>query len=175
MLSTSLSFSRRDLALRVVPAFSALALFSRGQALAADDLGISPGGDSIHQEVLIKASPARIYATLTDSRLFAKVSNIPIPGSTAVVTGTPGAAFSLFNGIIQGRNIECVPNERLVQAWREKDWPAGVFTLVRFQLNAKGADTQIIFDQTGIQKGDAGHLAPGWWSHYWDPMKKVLA
>lgn len=174
MLPTT--FSRRDIALRVVPAFSALALFSRERAFAtADNLGISPGGDAIHQEVPLKASPARIYATLTDARLFAKVSGVVMPGSSATVTAEPGAAFSLFNGIIQGRNIECATNERLVQAWREKDWPAGIFTLVRFHLNAKGAETLIVFDQTGIPKGDASHLAPGWWSHYWEPMKKVLA
>jgi activator of HSP90 ATPase len=160
----------------VFPALSAFALLSSVNALAADgELGISSGGDAIHQEVPITASRERIYATLTDGKLFANVSDQVMPGASATVTARPGDAFSLFNGIIQGRNIECVTNERLVQAWREKDWPAGVFTLVRFQLNpASGGGTLLVFDQTGIPKGDASHLAPGWWSHYWEPMKKVL-
>jgi activator of HSP90 ATPase len=171
---TDRSLTRRD-ALRLVPTFSTFALLARANAFTADDLGVSSGGDAIHQEVPFNASAARIYSTLTEAKLFRRVSDVPMSGASASVTAKPGAAFSLFNGIILGRNIECVSNERLVQAWREKDWPAGVYTLVRFQLKPQGASTLIVFDQTGIPKGDASHLAPGWWSHYWDPMKKVFA
>jgi hypothetical protein len=53
--------SRRELSLRVFPALSAFALLSSVNALAADgELGISSGGDAIHQEVPITASRERI-------------------------------------------------------------------------------------------------------------------
>jgi activator of HSP90 ATPase len=68
-----------------------------------------------------------------------------------------------------------VPHERIVQAWREKDWPAGVYSIVRFELNQQGSETRLVFDHTGFPQGAAFHLAPGWWSHYWEPLQKYLA
>jgi activator of HSP90 ATPase len=77
--------------------------------------------------------------------------------------------------VILGRHIELVPNERLVQAWREKSWAPGVYSVVRFQLIDQGSSTKLVFDHTGFPQGAAGHLAPGWWSHYWEPLQKYLA
>lgn len=112
---------------------------------------------------------------LTDARQFSKMTDLVMPRAATTISPEQGGAFSLFNGIISGRNIEMVPNERLVQAWREKNWDPGVFSLVKFQLNDQGADTKLVFDQTAIPQGHAGHLAPGWKSHYWEPLQKYLA
>jgi activator of HSP90 ATPase len=81
----------------------------------------------------------------------------------------------MFGGIILGRHIELVPHERIVQAWREKDWTAGVYSIVRFQLAEQGAQTKLVFDHTGFPQGAAEHLAPGWWSHYWEPLRKYIS
>jgi len=81
----------------------------------------------------------------------------------------------MFGGIILGRHIELVPYERIVQAWREKDWLAGEYSIVKFQLAEQGAQTKLVLDHTGFPKGAAEHLAPGWWSHYWEPLRKYLA
>jgi len=138
---------------------------------------ISRNCECIHQEVIIQASPARVYQALTDAKQFGKITDFSIPGAglSTVISAEAGGMFSLFGGVIVGRHIELVANERLVQAWREKDWTPGVYSVVRFQLNGQGAGTKLVFDHTGFPQGAAEHLAAGWKSHYWEPLQKYLA
>ena len=139
-----------------------------------DELGISRNCECIHQEVMIKASHARVYQALTDAKQFSKVTDFSMPGVATAISPEVGGAFSLFGGYISGRHIEMVPNERLVQAWREKDWATGVYSIVKFQLSGDVSHTKLVFDHTGFPTGNAYHLAPGWKSHYWEPLKRLL-
>jgi activator of HSP90 ATPase len=127
---------------------------------------------SIHQEVDLAASPSRVYGILLDEKLFSAFT-----GASAQIDSAPGGAFSLFQGHppllgVTGRNIEVVPNQRIVQAWRAGEWAAGVYSIVRFEITAKDQGTLILFDQAGI----APIPPPAAWSKmYWDPLKKYLA
>ena len=178
---TSYSLTRRDVSLRLVSLLSIFGFAAKAKALTGSVLSegdeISKSCECIHQEVLIKASPARVYQALTDAKQFGKVTEFSIPGAGAstTISSEAGGAFSLFGGVILGRHIELVPNERLVQAWREKSWAPGVYSVARFQLIDQGSSTKLVFDHTGFPQGAAGHLAPGWWSHYWEPLQKYLA
>jgi activator of HSP90 ATPase len=146
-----------------------------------------PGGDeishtaeAIHQEVVFKASCQRVYEALTDTAEFDKVIQLSEAGMSmgkraTQISREEGGAFSIFGGHIVGRNIEMVPNERLVQAWREISWPPGVFSIVKFQLAEQGAATNLVFDHTGFPQGAANHLAIGWKSNYWEPIRKYLS
>jgi activator of HSP90 ATPase len=127
---------------------------------------------SLHQEVDFKATPQRIYQALLSSKDFAAFTGAP-----AEIDPKPGGAFSLFGGMVIGRNIELLPNERIVQAWRVvADFPEGVYTMVKFELKPRGAsETSVILDQNGFAEGDFDHLSAGWHSHYWDPLKIFLA
>jgi activator of HSP90 ATPase len=102
-------------------------------------------------------------------------SGVPPDAKPAEISRELGGAFSLFAGHIVGRQIELVPSERLVQAWRVVDWKPGVFSIAEFQLTEQGGDTKLVFDHTGFPKGTAQHLADGWKGNYWEPMAKVLA
>ncbi|HYM60798.1 MAG TPA: SRPBCC domain-containing protein [Thermoanaerobaculia bacterium] len=136
---------------------------------------IARDNESIHQEVVIKASRARVYAALTDAKQFSKVTDHSMPGVATVISPEAGGEFSLFGGHIIGRHIEMVPNERLVQAWREKGWDPGIYSIAVFRLNDGGAVTNLVFDHTGFPNGAAEHLAAGWKSHYWEGLQKYLA
>jgi uncharacterized protein YndB with AHSA1/START domain len=137
--------------------------------------GISRGCECIHQEVVIRASRARIFHALTETKQFKDVTELSLPGASTEISPEVGGAFSIFGGIIVGRHIEMVPNERLVQAWRETSWDPGIYSMVRFELKNEGPGTRLIFDHTGFPKGAADHLAVGWKSHYWEPLQKYLA
>lgn len=126
---------------------------------------------SIRQEIIIKASPKRIYDTLLDGKRFAEFTG----GAPAAIASDAGGAFSCFNGMITGRNVELIPNQRIVQAWRAGNWPEGVYSIVRFELAAQGADTKLTLDHTGFPDGASEHLEGGWHKMYWDPLKKYLA
>jgi activator of HSP90 ATPase len=176
----SKSVSRREVSARLLGLLPALSLAASARADAetvpfSDDSGVSRNCECIHQEVVMQASRARVYKALTDAKEFSKVTEFSMPGAGAAISPDAGGEFSLFTGIISGRNIEMVPGVRLVQAWRAKDMGPGIYTIARFQLKDEGPSTRLIFDQTAIPQGMAEHLAEGWKSHYWEPLQKYLA
>ena len=81
----------------------------------------------------------------------------------------------MFGGLIVGRNIELVPNERIVQAWRPAHWDPGVYSVVKYELRKKDSQTILILDHTGFPEGDFASLNSGWHERYWEPLKKYLA
>jgi activator of HSP90 ATPase len=74
-----------------------------------------------------------------------------LPDTPAEISREAGGAFSLYGGVITGRHIELVPNVRVVQAWRAGDWPAGVYSIAKFELVAQGSGPKIVFDHAGFQ------------------------
>jgi activator of HSP90 ATPase len=150
--------------------FSLLGRFRAGSALVQDP-GISHTAEAIHEEVTFKSAPSRLYEALLDEKQFAQVT----AGQATTIDRNAGGAFSLFGARIKGRNVELVPNERIVQAWRSEGWDHGVYSIVRFELKVEGTGTRLVFDHTGFPTGQAEHLASGWKSNYWDPLTHFLA
>jgi Activator of Hsp90 ATPase homolog 1-like protein len=111
--------TRRGFSIRlaVILPMAAIAQTSIGQSSAQSDrLGISHTSESIHQEVVFKATPKRIYEALTDEKQFKQVMDFVMKGALTQISREVGGPFSLFGGVILGRNIELVPDERIVQA-----------------------------------------------------------
>jgi activator of HSP90 ATPase len=175
--------TRRQAIIGVAMAFGALAL-DPGEASAEIEQEISRTAESIHQEVSFNASRQRVYEALTETTQFDKV--IDLAGGHSAALGTEptninnelGGAFTLFGGHIIGRQIELVPSERIVQAWRVVDWAPGIYSIAKFELKEQRTGTKtgtrIVFDHTGFPKGLAEHLAAGWKGHYWEPLEKFL-
>ena len=125
---------------------------------------------SLHQEIDFKASPQRIYEVLLDSQQFAAVTGLP-----AEIDPKAGGAFKMFGGMIVGRNVELIPGQRIVQAWRPTSWGSGVYTIVKFELKPQGSGVLIVLDHTGFPESDFDGLSSGWPERYWEPLKKFLA
>jgi uncharacterized protein YndB with AHSA1/START domain len=128
-----------------------------------------PMHEPIHQSVSLDVPPERVYSALTQSDVFSRMSG----GAPAVIGTEAGMSFSCFGGMIEGRQIELVPNVRVVQAWRVRNWPAGVYSIAKFELTPRGNGTQLEFDHVGFPHEDREHLESGWHSNYWEPMKKL--
>ena len=77
--------------------------------------------------------------------------------------------------MIAGRNLELVPNERIVQAWRVGNWDPGVYSVAKFELKPEGSGTRLVFDHSGFPEKEKDHLESGWKANYWDPLQKHLA
>jgi uncharacterized protein YndB with AHSA1/START domain len=173
--------TRRQAIVGVAAAVGGLALGS-GKAWARADEEISHTCAAIHQEVVFKASRKRVYEALTETKQFDKVvrmseamkGGMPPGAAPTEISREVGGAFALFGGYIAGRNIELVPNERIVQAWRTGSWDAGVYSIAKFALVEQGSGTKLIFDHTGFPKDEAEHLASGWKANYWEPLEKYL-
>ena len=125
---------------------------------------------SLHQEVDFAAPASRIEKALLDEKQFAAFTGLP-----ATIDPHAGGAFSMFGGLIVGRNVELVSGQRIVQAWRPTHWDPGVYSIVRFAFTAHGAATTVVLDHTGFPAGEYDHLTEGWQEHYWGPLKKFLA
>ncbi len=158
----------------------AIASFAAGSELFAtaqqQEMKEAPGTaanakrTSLHQEIELKGSPQRIYDVLLDSKQFAAFTGMP-----AEIDSKAGGAFSMFSGMIVGRNVELVPNQRIVQAWRPTHWDPGVYSIVKFELKPQASITLLVLDHTGFPEGSYDSLSSGWNSHYWEPLKKSLA
>jgi activator of HSP90 ATPase len=126
-------------------------------------------------EMDFNSSPKKLYQALLDSKQFSALSEISgLPPKSATIDSTVGGVFSLFGGHIIGRILELVPDHRIVEAWRVVDWPEGVYSIVRFEITAKGAVTHLKFEHIGFPEGLKDHLTLGWQQHYWDPLRKYL-
>jgi activator of HSP90 ATPase len=168
--------ARRSVIAGLVMAIGGLAARSSRAACPQQQTaaGQSTGAEGLltylHQEVDFHAAPHRIYEALLDAKQFAAFTGMP-----AQMNREPGGAFSTFGGRIEGRNVELVPDKRVVQAWRPASWDAGVYSIVRFELVARESQTRLVLDHTGFPEGSFRHLNSGWYERYWEPLKKFLA
>ncbi len=124
---------------------------------------------TISQSITIKTSAANVYKAITSADQFGEVTGAP-----AEISPDEGGAFSCFGGQITGRHIELIPGQRIVQAWRVKAWPGGVYSVVRFDLSESGDATTVEPVHTGYPDDAAEHLEPGWHKMYWEPLKAFL-
>ncbi|MFZ0640025.1 MAG: SRPBCC family protein [Candidatus Acidiferrales bacterium] len=174
--------TRRQIIFGAAAAFGGLVLGSaNARADSADE--ISHTAESIHMEPVFKAGPSRVYQALTVTAQFDKVSKLSAAMQSGMAPATKptiispvaGGAFSLFGGYVTGRNIELVPNKRIVQAWRPMTWTPGTYSIAKFELTEQDSGTKIIFDHTGFPQGTGEHLAEGWHENYWNPLVLFLA
>lgn len=73
-----------------------------------------------------------LYDVLTKAELATVFTH-----SQAKVNASRGGEFVLFDGNITGKFEELIPNEKIVQSWRYKQWPAGHFSRVTIKLDQK--------------------------------------
>ena len=116
------------------------------------------------------AAPEQVYEVLTDGVKFGEVTGQPGKGG-----GAPGAYYSLFDGWLEGRQVELVPNERISQAWRFADWEPGVYSMVRFTLSPAGHGTRLAVHQNGVPEEMREHIASNWPALYFQPIIKHFA
>src|ERR1700724_3257887 len=96
---------------------------------------------SLHQEIELRALPQRIYEIILDSKQFAAFTGMP-----ATIDPAAGGAFSMFGGMIVGRNVELIPGQRIVQAWRPTHWEPGIYSIAPFVFKPKAGGTLVVLD-----------------------------
>ena len=68
----------------------------------------------------LPASPEAIYKAWLSSE-----GHSDMTGGEAEVSDVVGAAYSAWDGYIEGRNVELLPFRRIVQTWRTTEFPEG--------------------------------------------------
>jgi activator of HSP90 ATPase len=123
----------------------------------------------IHQEVVLDATPHRIFQAYMDSAQHAAFTGRPADMGTGA-----GDAFSCHDGQISGRNIEIGQDALIVQAWRVASWEPGQYSLVHMELKPEGSGTRVVLDHAGVPAEAKEHIEGGWGMMYWEPLKKHL-
>jgi hypothetical protein len=97
-------------------------------------------------------------------------------GAPAEISPDLGGAFSLFGARIVGRNIELVPRQRLVQAWRSQGWAIGAWSIRQFRDQGAGSGNPPHSRPHRLPRGFGGIPEdPDGTKHYWEPLKKFFA
>ena len=125
----------------------------------------------IQQTETFQAAAADIYELLTDSAKFSDMTG----GAPAEIDASEGGDISMFGGMITGRTIEAIPNQRLVQAWRPQPWEAGLYSIVRFEIVADRDSATVSLDHAGFPEDQGEHLAQGWHDNYWDNIRAAVS
>ena len=126
---------------------------------------------TIKQRVKFKAPPAVVYGILADSKKHSAVT-----GKTATISRRVGGSFSTTEGNVTGVNVDLVPGRRIVQAWRHRQFPEGIYSMaaVTLEPTADGG-TVLVLTHRGVPK----HLIPdterAWRDVYWSGIKAYLA
>jgi activator of HSP90 ATPase len=125
---------------------------------------------SFQQVVNLPGTPKRVYDALMKAE-----QHTAFTGSATEMDERVGGAFSCHGGQIVGVNLELVDGQRIVQAWRPGMWPAGVFSVVRYDLEATGDGTCLTLTHSAVPEGAAEMLQSGWHDHYWAKLPGYLA
>jgi uncharacterized protein YndB with AHSA1/START domain len=129
---------------------------------------------SIQQQATIPATPAQVFAILADAEVLSALS-----GMSGQAGRSAGEEFSAFDGHVTGRQIDLVPDQRVVQAWRFPVWEPGRYSLVRFTLETEDGGTRLVIDQDGEpEEADTlgchqtwhDHLDANWPTFYLTPL-----
>src|SRR4030042_5897438 len=124
---------------------------------------------TIQQTLTFKATPHDVYETLMDSKKHAE-----LVGADAKISKKGGAKFSIYQGEIEGVNLELVPDLKIVQSWRYNDWPEGHYSTATFLLEESKGATKLTFTQTEVPEEGYQDVSQGRRDYYWQPMKELL-
>lgn len=85
-----------------------------------------------------------------------------------------GGEFVYFGGNVSGKFDEIVPNKKIAQTWRLKQWPAGHYSNVVMELVEKDDHTELKLTQTLIPAAEFEVTKANWSRYYWDSIRSAF-
>jgi uncharacterized protein YndB with AHSA1/START domain len=126
---------------------------------------------TIKQRVKFKAPPATVYELLADSRKHSAVT-----GRKARISEEIGGTFSADDDDVSGINVDLVPGRRIVQAWRHRRFPEGIFSMAAVTLTpTRDGGTELVLTHRGVPKDLIPETERVWRERYWTRIKAYLA
>ncbi len=119
---------------------------------------------TIRQTHQIKAPVEKVWKVLVDCKEIEGWGGGPCEMDDKV-----GTKFKLWGGDVHGKNIEVVPEKKLVQEWYEGDWPEP--SIVDFRLTSKDDGTQVQLLHERVPDSEYESIDKGWNKYYLGPLK----
>jgi activator of HSP90 ATPase len=107
----------------------------------------------------INAEPSDVYSALTNPYTIELWSGYPAEMSTE-----PGSEFSLWEGDITGKNIEFIPDKKLVQEWYFGEQPEK--SVVTISIFPDKDNSSVTVEHSNIPDEDFDSIAEGWREYY---------
>ena len=96
-------------------------------------------------------------------------------GGEAKISRKVNGNFTISDGEIEGRNLELVPDQKIVQTWRYSDWPEGHYSTITFSFKPTEKGTRMTFTQIDIPDDKFEDIKQGWIDYYWTPLKQIFS
>lgn len=157
---------------RAIKAAGAILGAKRPNGQISRPINMPPGSKvgMIEQEVtILGATPHQVFEVLMDQQQHAALTK-----GEAQISRRVGGSFSTFDGWASGKQLELVPDTKIVQTWRAEDWPIGVISTCVYVLSAVRGGTKVNFQQTGIPKTFLKSVSQGWHDYYWEPLQALF-
>ena len=107
----------------------------------------------------INAEPSDVYSALTNPYTIELWS-----GYKAEMSTVPGSEFSLWEGDIEGRNIEFVQDRKVVQEWYFGDQEEK--SIVTIAIFPDKQNSSVTVEHTNIPDEEYDSIAEGWREYY---------
>lgn len=123
---------------------------------------------TIRQELNFKVSSEEFYKTFLDEKKHAAFTQ-----SEVHISDKEGDDFTAYDGYIEGKNFELMPNKRIVQIWKaqEAEWPDEHWSVIEINLKDNGEGCHVEFVHKDLPKNVADSIDNGWHEYYWEPLK----
>ena len=119
---------------------------------------------------VIPATPQEVYRAWLSSD-----GHSGMTGSSAKISDQVGGEFEAWDGYIHGKNLELVPNKRIVQAWRTSEFSQDEpDSRIEVTLEPAGSQTKLTLKHTGLPP-HGGQYESGWVESYFEPMKEYFS
>lgn len=124
---------------------------------------------SLNFEEEFKCTAADFYESLTREELVSRFTQ-----GQAKVVAKVGGEFSLFGGNVEGEFVELTKDKTIKQKWRFKNWPAGHYSSVSFEIETRDDCVLVKLRQTDVPGHEYEKVKEGWKRFYFEPMRRIL-
>jgi activator of HSP90 ATPase len=107
----------------------------------------------------INADPSDVYSALTNPYTIELWTGYP-----ALMSTEPGSEFSLWEGDITGKNLEFIPDKKIVQEWYFGDQPEK--SIVSITISPERENSIVTVEHSNIPDEDFNGIVEGWQEYY---------
>ncbi len=118
-------------------------------------------------KITLPATAEKLYKAWLSSK-----EHTAFTGATAKASTKVNGAHSSWNNYITGKNVELIPNKKIVQTWRSIEFDESApDSMLEITFEEKENKTTLNLHHYNLQKGDAKKYTDGWKESYFEPMK----
>lgn len=127
--------------------------------------------DQIKVTATFPVPPKRIYSAWLSSK-----EHSTMTGAKATASTKAGGKFSAWDRYISGKNLELVPNKRILQSWRSTEFlKEHLDSYLLIKLDEVKGGTKVTLVHSEIPDGRSAAYKKGWIDFYFKPMKSYFS